>query len=394
MLTTQKIVTKEAYHLARKGIQLPQASLRAWALKLFQALGEKAASLLPDLQKALLKAPMSRRVDLVTAIGYIGPKAASFAPTLLKWLQPPSKTKLRCAVLRSFGRLEVMPLAFEKRLRKMLKTFQQKPPAKAELCLLYTSIKAIGQLHLVASRATPTLMAYLAHPSAKVRSQTCLALGRIASDPAKIVPALLKRLQDPQRDVQEAAIQALGLMGRQAASAVPMLSAMMGVPGPGKQPQAQHKRLQKQPADQQIVLRQAAVSALQGIGQASLPAFRRALYAKDKSLREVAINTIARWGMRASPAIKELLTALKDPHLPVRHRAAQALGVMISHKNVAVPHLVEALKDKHHLVRDAAIRSLLRLQAHRARKAIMKLQQDESPSVRQAVKQALRKLQR
>ena len=123
-------------------------------------------------------------------------------------------------------------------------------------------------------------------------------------------------------------------------------------------------------SDPDYGVRLRAISAMQSIGPASVPALRALLAPgqlqhQDKD-RWCVILSLGRLGAAAAPATPELITILRtEPNHEQRSQAAQALGQIGKDARAAIPALIEALRDPHQSVRFHAIRALGQMEPDR-----------------------------
>lgn len=121
----------------------------------------------------------------------------------------------------------------------------------------------------------------------------------------------------------------------------------------------------------------------------AVPPLLKALGDPDHVLRIQATGALGR--LRAREAVPKMIEALEDPHELVRQVAATALGVLDDPS--AEPALRRALADQESGVRVQAALALGRLGAQGARESLTKLaDEDPAPTVRQAARAALRRL--
>jgi len=105
--------------------------------------------------------------------------------------------------------------------------------------------------------------------------------------------------------------------------------------------------------------------------------FTKALKDPEKEVRSQATRALAHMG---EPALKELLSLLKDPDWRVRYRAAEALGLM-KIREAGIP-LIECLSDDNDHVRYMAVKALGQLGDDEILEAVKPCLQDNNPYVR------------
>src|SRR5262249_11961873 len=137
-----------------------------------------------------------------------------------------------------------------------------------------------------------------------------LVLARIGRSP-DAVTALLQELEDKDEDVRFRAIETLGEIGPQAQLAVPVLR------------QALKKALLKNQSDLALALwrierREEAFGIVHDPRQDALVVLINLLgINQDVQVRESAILALRKIGPEASPAVPDLIRALKTPNLAV-----------------------------------------------------------------------------
>jgi HEAT repeat protein len=169
------------------------------------------------------------------------------------------------------------------------------------------AIKALGEKETSSDAEAHALLPLLADKDWWVRSRTCWALGRIASQDSKVVQALKSALSDTHSLVRQTAAWALGSIGAGASPAIPDLKKTL-ISG------NQH-------------LKEIAAAALYRIGVRALPALISLLkHKKDNKTREQALESLGYFGKQGLSAVPALLKVLEETKSGVEYRAAHALS--------------------------------------------------------------------
>lgn len=118
------------------------------------------------------------------------------------------------------------------------------------------------------------------------------------------------------------------------------------------------------------------------------------LHAPYPSARQSAVLEIAALGVKAQPAVPNLLRALRDTSASVRKAAAFALGKIRSQPAV-IAALVDALQDENVAVQQSAAEALGEqgADAIQALSALRQSMRDLNEGVRRAASQSFRQIQ-
>ena len=165
------------------------------------------------------------------------------------------------------------------------------------------------------------LIQALEHPDAKTRDGAKEALLKISAEHKTAVPTLVHALGNADKDVKQAVSEALGRIG---SPAVDSLIAAM----------------------KERKLRPDALATLSTIGakaKKALTAIGKVSRSKDLDTALAGVEALRRIGAAATPF---LVDALSHSAIPVRRRAAEALGSMGEKAKASLPALLEALKDE------------------------------------------------
>jgi HEAT repeat protein len=105
-----------------------------------------------------------------------------------------------------------------------------------------------------------------------------------------------------------------------------------------------------------FVLKHKATLMLANAGEAALPALRQLM--KNDDARWKAVEVLQRMGVRALPALPELIDALGDKNGSVRYFAAKAIMQFGPAGKAAVPALIQHINDPHDSAREFSIQAL------------------------------------
>ena len=112
--------------------------------------------------------------------------------------------------------------------------------------------------------------------------------------------------------------------------------------------------------------RRNACYALNALGAPAIGALRNALKDSPEQVRANAAEALGDLGMKAEPAVPDLVETLEGGSDNVRVRAIEALGTTSQSSSVAVPGLVKALEDPNGGIRRNAVFALCRIGEHAA----------------------------
>jgi len=293
-------------------------------------LRNKLKSAVPGLVESLQDKNDEVRVEVVSALGFIGPPAKEAVPKITALLEDPSKLIRQTAASALWwidGQAKVaVPILIEGLEDK-----------RADLIDRQTCVYVLGEIGEKAESAVPALILLLRGIQNSNRNETSVglsfsatdALGRIG-EPA--VPALTTQLGDKDPDIRKNAAWALRGMGPKAKAAVPALCEMS--------------------KDGNVELRRFAVGALATIGPAAsgaVPALIERLQDSDGKIRVYASWALGSIGSAAKESVPALIGTLKDMEKESRESATWALGKMGPEAKAAIPVLIETAKmDRDH----------------------------------------------
>ena len=175
-----------------------------------------------------------------------------------------------------------------------------------------TIADALGVLGSNALETAPALVRLLGDEHELVRVRAATALGNIGTTSPLVVPALTRALADDDHDVRAAASAALGHVGVAAAAAVPALATIVAT-------------------DRIWFVRLQATKAL-GLIHAqpdiAVPVLAASLRTDWPTLREAALEALARYGRAAASVSGAIRAASRDSSLEVRASAIRALAAV------------------------------------------------------------------
>jgi HEAT repeat protein len=189
--------------------------------------------------------------------------------------------------------------------------------------------------------AVATLEFALADPSAAVRAEAALALGRIGPDAAAAAPRLIDLFQEGDEMVRCQAAQALGEIGEVDGATAAALVGLLG--------------------DASATVRVSAAQALGALRKAAAPwvtALVPLLQDRDESVRKAAALAISQVGTLDHAATDHLTLGLGSRDNVVRAQTAEALGTIGAAAEQAAPALVQATTDGNDRVRAKAVEAL------------------------------------
>lgn len=303
----------------------PDGNVRAAALAALGCLNLSAAQALPHYQVGLQDAAAIARQAASVAVAGLGAEAKPLVPRLLA-LCKDEHAEVRLAATFAVGRCAKEDKAALVRLRELK---EDKDPAMRleaswALWMLTKAPEHLKELENAARRGDPRLRDLAA-------DRLAAAVREMVRDDAAKALAYLKQSSSPA--LRAAMGEALAeLEPAQLEGVLPQLLEMLN---DGMQ-------------------RDAAYKALTKLGAKALPGLRQKLKAESDSERREAAKTLGLLGAAASPAVDDLIAALKDKDYSVRFSAAEALGLLGKDAKQALPALKEAAKDAHQLVRHKA----------------------------------------
>jgi HEAT repeat protein len=243
---------------------------------------------------------------------------------------------------------------------------------------------ALGRMGPNARTVVNVMIEALKDQDVAVRAAVAEALGRIGDEAKSAIPRLVPLLKDPDPGVRLAAAFALGRIGPEAATAVPDLAQALAT-------------------DTDVAVRKEAARAFALLGldaKAGIPALAKALRQdKSEEVRQHAALALEKMrGEEVHAVAPVMIEAMKkDPDKSVRIFVVHALG------NSLGPNLRDFVKDlaeqlpreKEGDVRLAIVQELGALgpDAKEALPALQQMVTDVQITVRDAAKQAVRKVQ-
>ncbi len=369
---------------------------RYWATLVLTEMGPAAKDAVPALSKSLADKDPEVRMQSVMALGAIGPEAKGATPLLVAGLDD-STVGVRYASAFALG-----AIGAPEAIAALEKAEGDNDPFIA-MVAAWAVAKSKPEDAAATAKAVEKIIAALKHDDARVRLGAARALLELNAPRDIVGPALLAAMNDANPEVQEnvyralaslgeevvpkvveglkdpamhdKAVRVLGLMGSQAKTAVPHLIEALGSADAAHQrplifalahmgPDAAEatppliKALSS--ADEDV--RVAAAIALGGIGpaaSAAVDALQKSLDASDSVLRLVSAEALLKIEPQDEKILQQVITVLtnlvaKGETDVTRSEAAAALGDIGPVAKSALPTLKKALTDESPTVREAA----------------------------------------
>lgn len=252
-----------------------------------------------------LKADNEPNLQIVKALGWIGPKAKEAVPALADTLRQSKDAKVR------------------------------------EL-----AASTLGKIGWRARSAVPALLECIKDSNAELRAQAAIAL--VSIDPVEskaAIPVLIETAKNKRSAFRANAVLSLGAIGPEAKEAAPPLLEVL--------------------RDQDAFMRSCALTALAQFkleAAAAMPALLEVLKDSDESVREKALVCLREYGRDAKPAVSQLIDLLDDKSAKIRTEAAATLGSIGPDAKSAIPALRELSNAAEAEVRRAAAEALKKVQ--------------------------------
>jgi HEAT repeat protein len=278
-------------------------------------------------------------------------------------------------------------------------------------------IGAATALTRFGGKAVPHLQTALKDKEPRVRQYTALAIGELKASPADALPLIALAQKDENIDVRIAAAVSLGRFG---ISAVPQLIAAFRDPEQKVWFQAKEAILKMQANDKQLLplmlkalkdedpaVQQGAAYTMSRFGADGVQPLMEVLQGPNEKVHWAAVDTLDTIGPIAQPSFELLAkTAVSHPSEKVRKGALIAmltihLGFLTGSKQEfrkeparAISTVVDSLQSKYGRNRWEAVEILAALgpAAREVLPAVMALQQDKDPRVRESVAKALARI--
>jgi HEAT repeat protein len=259
-------------------------------------------------------------------------------------------------------------------VRNVIKNYETKSRVKL---VLETQSGVAGD-----TASLPKLLADLDSKDAQVRIKAALALGEMGPDAQRAIPSLFKALKDRDENVARQALQALRAIGTPTRDDVEMLMGglrddsprvrgysleALSKLGPEARPAVPKLAELLKAKETDAEMRQQAARCLGLIGPAAatqgVPVLSEALKDPEAALREVAAESLGKFGVQARSAVPSLLALVEDKETTVRRAALSALAQIGPEAKDALPKLKSAFKDIDVEIRRGALAVLGRLGA-------------------------------
>ena len=301
---------------------------------------------IPDLIGALEEQDLDSRREAVRSLGWLGFKAHTAAPALLKlYLQEKdwdARPNARFA-LTQIGRSAASSIAAVLNNQNM--------EVRRDL------VHALVEIGIRSDPAIPALIDALKDQDIVVRSRAATALRVIGPKAKKAAPALIAALEDHEPTVRFQAAYALSSVGEGGSNRhVDVILEALQHDGaildflPHGGPVSALNRLRPADLNQPkvvaavpILIKHGADSTINKLGRSAIPGLLDALKAKDISVRIHVATLLAKVG-EAKAAVPALVDPLKTQDLSERLTLVAALGDLGAEADAAVPILIELLK--------------------------------------------------
>jgi HEAT repeat protein len=347
---------------------------------------------------AMLSSPdVTARLQGLEGLRLAGPNASSALPQVCSLLHEDKVPEVR----RSAATVLVAMGPWGEPAVPALIRGAEDPDSKVRSsCML-----ALKNLGPAASSAAAVILKAMKDPVTANRALAATALGQIGADPAVAVPALIQALEDPL--TQTNAAQALYCFGPDAKPAMrPLMEYYKKEMGPDKGLPIGAVRwmgvdaatmLGEHLADADPNVRTLAIFNLEKMAtdaEPAMPALRRALRDDNRAVYSAAQRCLSNLGVRASPAIPDLIALLADPKTPAE-RIEKLLATIqkIGLGPGDVDRLLPLTKDGPPALRTAAVRALA-AGGDDALQQLTQMQRSDDNVVKTAANQAMPEAQR
>jgi len=385
--------------------ELKNEKTQYWACIALASTGPKAKAAVPDLARLAQSKRPILRMQAILALGEIGPDAKLAAPVLVKSLSD-DENSVRYAAAYAIGKIGVTDATAE--LTKQLDSKDH----FLEMISAWAIAKINPNDKKAVDRAVSLLVAGLKDPSKHVRGAAArglfelhaphetvvAAMGDLMADKDPVVrsnvaeafaslgdaavPRLIKALENDQ--MQGLAVEVLRRLGPKAKDAVPALILELKDPDPDYRREVEF-----------------ALAAIGPDAKAAVPALIEHMTSDDPKVRYTACYALGKIGPAAADAVPKLRDNVKSDDKFLKLASVWALLHIEPEDNplkiLAVPLLTKALEESDRdLVKEESA-SALGLIGAPAKSAIPTLQKTaqeaESPQVRAAAQEALKKIQ-
>ncbi|MHC4550840.1 MAG: HEAT repeat domain-containing protein [Planctomycetota bacterium] len=217
------------------------------------------------------------------------------------------------------------------------------------------------------------LLAGLESEQPLARYRAARALGALGARAREALPALLETLKDAEPWVRLEAGRALVRIGARERDVAALV-----------------RRLEHADPDLGPLL----AEALAGMGEAAVPALRRALGSDDERTRRLALAAFHRAGRHAAAALPDLIDLMRDESPAVRKLAGEAMRRVAPWGAEYVPELVDRLRGQDEQIRWIAAQALglLGPAAREAIPALKEMRREGSARLQEVAAAALRRI--
>ncbi len=310
--------------------------------------------------------PVERRRSAAASLAKAGPLAAAALPALARSLADPDR-EVRHSAVWALGRMGPIvcsdPSAVQG-LNRLVKSSRESEEVRE------AAVSAVAEIGPCAE-VMPALLQASTDPNVRVRVAAARGMARNPDSP-EVPAALAVLLTDSNEEVIEAAAMALTQIG--SAGAPPLVA---GLGSPLEQTRRWTRR----------AVEKLGVSAAKSLAQLLVDS------SAEEDLRETAADLLVKIGPAAAPIFAE---ALADPQWQIRRiscRALGAIGPSVADNPKVLAKLLKALKDPQWQIRQEAAVTLGKIKARSAKKALLKLLNDNELGVQNAAESALENLE-
>ena len=295
-----------------------------------------SAYAVPTLIRALESDDAKARRHAAASLARLGAQAKPAVEALLKLAQPDRKLNDRTTAVGAL--VEISPAAAHGLIPRYTEALRHDDPRTR-----YEAAMVLAELGPVGKAAIPALAIAARDSNDLIRRWAVTALGRIGVGTAESKQALIAALGDPSETVRHDALLAFsyGFLSREALQeAAPAIRAI------GKD-----KRYAAAAANAQRSLEQS-------------PKLETELWVQTHTLKSggtsirYALQTLARLGPAAAPALADVTTVLNDTRPLNRYLAVETLAAIGPAAAPSLPALRERLQDDDALVRTAAAEAI------------------------------------
>lgn len=261
--------SKKAVHEATALLDNPDKTIRAYAALLIEDMGESAVSAAPKLADRLSEPDEMVVLCVGKALDKMG--CAALEPLLEKTHSP--SARVRSLAIACVGDMKSADPRITKAILHAMND--------TDWDVRDSAVEAVGKSQILEPLVTEKLIILLNDPEDMVCEATAKALAEFGVN--KAIPALEEAMTD-RRVLSDREAIAYSLGELRAVEAIPTLDKVM----------QEERTMQEQDSARGPSVREAIVSALGHMGPAAIPALERAKNDPEKSVREVAAESLQR----------------------------------------------------------------------------------------------------